>query len=138
MNEKEKEQEKKYLEAVDVSYSYGLAKSVERIKSNPALGFRTAGSRAEFETGEMLRQEMERIGLKDTIRTGCAWMAGSSKRRCCGFRTQMEGTMFSSWGPIRPSFDRGLSEISAGLCGAGRSPGLCRPGRARLSGSGGH
>ena len=65
MNEKEKEQEKKYLEAVDVSYSYGLAKSMERIKSNPALGFRTAGSRAEFETGEMLRQEMERIGLKD-------------------------------------------------------------------------
>ena len=39
MNEKEKEQEKKYLEAVDVSYSYGLAKSMERIKSNPALGF---------------------------------------------------------------------------------------------------
>ncbi len=66
MNEKEKEQEKKYLEAVDVSYSYGLAKSMERIKSNPALGFRTAGCRAEFETGEMLRQEMERIGLKDS------------------------------------------------------------------------
>ena len=58
MNEKEKEQEQKYLEAVDVSYSYGLAKAMERIKSNPVLGFRTAGSRAEYETGEMLRQEM--------------------------------------------------------------------------------
>lgn len=65
MNEKEKEQEQKYLEAVDVSYSYGLAKAMERIKSNPVLGFRTAGSRAEYETGEMLRQEMERIGLED-------------------------------------------------------------------------
>lgn len=65
VNEKEKEQEQKYLEAVDVSYSYGLAKAMERIKSNPVLGFRTAGSRAEYETGEMLRQEMERIGLKD-------------------------------------------------------------------------
>ena len=68
MNEKEKEQEKKYLEAVDVSYSYGLAKAMERIKSNPALGFRTAGSRAEFETGEMLRQEMDRIGLMDILK----------------------------------------------------------------------
>ena len=67
VNEKEKEQEQKYLEAVDVSYSYGLAKAMERIKSNPVLGFRTAGSRAEYETGEMLRQEMERIGLKDCL-----------------------------------------------------------------------
>ena len=48
------------------------------------------------------------------------------------------GTCLSAGGLSDPVFDRGLSEISAGLCGAGRSPGLCRPGRARLSGSGGH
>ena len=77
MNEKEKEQEQKYLEAVDVSYSYGLAKAMERIKSNPVLGFRTAGSRAEYETGEMLY---------------------------CAFGTQRERNMSFSWGPIRPSF----------------------------------
>ena len=98
MNEKEKEQEQKYLEAVDVSYSYGLAKAMERIKSNPVLGFRTAGSRAEYETGEMLRQEMERIGLEDIHKD----------RLCldgyCAFGTQRERNMSFSWGPIRPSF----------------------------------
>ena len=37
---------------------------MEVYKSNPVLGC-TAGSRAEFETGEMLKQEMESIGLSD-------------------------------------------------------------------------
>lgn len=53
------------LNHLDVDYSYRLAKRMEVFKSNPVLGYRTAGSRAEFETGEMLRQEMESIGLSD-------------------------------------------------------------------------
>lgn len=48
---------------LDVSYSYQLAKRMEQFRCNPALGYRTAGSRAEFETGEMLAQEMRDIGL---------------------------------------------------------------------------
>lgn len=105
VNEKEKEQEQKYLEAVDVSYSYGLAKAMERIKSNPVLGFRTAGSRAEYETGEMLRQEMERSAsaLRISIRTGCVWTDGNLKRQYCAFRMRGERTMSSSWEPTRPS-----------------------------------
>ena len=42
----------------DTGYSYSLAKRMEKYRTNPVLGYRTAGSRAEFETGEMLVREM--------------------------------------------------------------------------------
>ena len=57
--------EEAYLKAVDIGYSYHLAKKMEEFKSNPVLGYRTAGSKAEFDTGEFLKEEMERIGLAD-------------------------------------------------------------------------
>ena len=49
----------------DTGYSYSLAKRMEKYRTNPVLGYRTAGSRAEFETGEMLVREMESLGLSD-------------------------------------------------------------------------
>lgn len=49
----------------DTGYSYGLAKQMEQYRTNPVLGYRTAGSRAEFETGGMLVREMESLGLAD-------------------------------------------------------------------------
>ena len=55
--------EEAYLKAVDIGYSYHLAKKMEEFKSNPVFGYRTAGSKAEFDTGEFLKEEMERIGL---------------------------------------------------------------------------
>lgn len=55
--------QKKYLDQIDVDYAYDLAKRMEEHKTNPVLGFRTAGSRAEYETGEMLVREMKAIGL---------------------------------------------------------------------------
>lgn len=68
-------QEQEFLKKLDVGYSYQLAKKMERFKSNETLGYRTAGSPAEYETGEMLFQEMNRIGLsgvvKDEIRLDC-------------------------------------------------------------------
>lgn len=51
------------LQHIDTSYSYNLAKRMEEFRSNPVLGYRTAGSKAEYDTGEMLKDEMERIGL---------------------------------------------------------------------------
>lgn len=54
-----------YLALIDPDASYRLAKRMERFKSNSVLGYRTAGSRAEFETGEMLLEEMRAIGLSD-------------------------------------------------------------------------
>ncbi|MBU5434668.1 M28 family peptidase [Pseudoflavonifractor sp. MSJ-37] len=57
-----------YLDHVDLDYSYGLAKKLEDIKSNEALGYRTAGSDAEIATGDMLKAEMESIGLSDVTK----------------------------------------------------------------------
>lgn len=54
-----------FLEKVDVAHSYNLAKKMEHYKSNEALGYRTAGSRAEFLTGEMLYREMLALGLDE-------------------------------------------------------------------------
>lgn len=56
-----------FLNAIDFSdmdYSYHIAKKMETFKTNQELGFRTAGSRAEFETGEFILSEMNKIGLR--------------------------------------------------------------------------
>lgn len=57
-----------YLSKVDVDYSYNLALKLEEIRSNEELGYRTAGSEAELATGDMLKEEMERIGLQDVTK----------------------------------------------------------------------
>ena len=59
-----KKLEEEYINRLDISYSYTLAKSMEKIRTNPVLGFRTAGSEAEIATGELLKQEMEQIGFQ--------------------------------------------------------------------------
>lgn len=58
-----REEEKRYEACLDIEYSYKLAKRLEHYKTNPWLGYRTAGSQAELHTGDMLKQEMEKIGL---------------------------------------------------------------------------
>lgn len=55
---------KAFLSKVDVTASFQLAQKMEIYKTNAALGYRTAGSQAEFLTGEMLYDEMLRIGLE--------------------------------------------------------------------------
>ena len=57
-----------YLGKVDVDYSYDLALKLEDIRSNEKLGYRTAGSEAEIATGDMLKEEMERIGLQNVTK----------------------------------------------------------------------
>lgn len=53
------------LQEIDTEYSCNLAKKMEQFRSHPVLGYRPAGSRAEFETGEFLVREMQKIGLSD-------------------------------------------------------------------------
>ena len=60
--------QKKVLQNLDISYSYELAKRMEQYRSHPTLGYRPAGSKAEFETGEMLKTEMEKIGLSEVTK----------------------------------------------------------------------
>ena len=50
---------------ISTEYSYALAKRMEQFRSHPLLGYRPAGSSAEFATGEMLLQEMRTLGLQD-------------------------------------------------------------------------
>lgn len=50
-------------EKLDVRFSYNVARNLEKFRSDPVLGYRTAGSVAEFEAGEYLFAEMSRIGL---------------------------------------------------------------------------
>lgn len=57
-----------FLEYVDIDYSYDLALRMEDIRSNEILGYRTAGSEAELATGDMLKAEMERIGLQNVTK----------------------------------------------------------------------
>lgn len=69
------ETQQELLNALDIDYSYQLAKKMEQFRTNPKLGYRTSGSQAEFQTGEMLKEEMERIGLsaitKDPVTADC-------------------------------------------------------------------
>ena len=66
----------KCVSCLDIKESYDLAKRMEQEKTNPVLGYRTAGSLAEQKTGDMLCEEMKRAGLtqveKDRIRVD-AW-----------------------------------------------------------------
>ena len=57
-----------YLDTVNVDYAYALALKLEDIRSNETLGYRTAGSDAELATGDMLKAEMERIGLQNVTK----------------------------------------------------------------------
>lgn len=63
-----KKQLQKCLDKLDIKYSYQLAKRMEQEKTNPVLGYRTAGSKAEIATGDMLYEEMKRIGLSDVTK----------------------------------------------------------------------
>ena len=53
---------------IDTDWSYQLARRMEKEKTNPVLGYRTAGSAAETATGDMLYREMKAIGLTDVTR----------------------------------------------------------------------
>lgn len=59
------EAQQSYLSSIDTDYAYELALKLEENKTNEQLGYRTAGSEAEFLTGEMLKEEMEKIGLSN-------------------------------------------------------------------------
>lgn len=56
------------IKNIDTDYSYQLAKRMEQFRSNEKLGYRPAGSKAEFLTGEMLKDEMLKLGLSDVCK----------------------------------------------------------------------
>ena len=96
--------QKAYLSHIDIAYSYQLAKQMERFRTNPVLGYRTAGSQAEYETGEMLLAEMQRIGLSDVHKdafTLDTWDFHHARLRFGGSTFELGGyqTQFDTHGP---------------------------------------
>lgn len=69
-------QKEEYLKKLDIAYAYHFAKKMEQHRTNPVLGYRTAGSEAERATGDMIAREMRKLGFskvwKDEINVD-AW-----------------------------------------------------------------
>lgn len=63
MDSLSEERIKSILDSADVAYSYALAKELEGIRSNPMLGYRSAGSKAEHEAGELILNKMKEAGF---------------------------------------------------------------------------
>ncbi len=84
-----------FLENVDTTYSYDLANRIAEIKSNPKLGYRTAGSQAELAAGELLKAEMERIGLQNVTKDEFILDTWTFEKADLTF-TQQDGTQHSA------------------------------------------
>ena len=65
---KKETNEDKFLNKVDEHYAYEFAKSLEQFKTNDKLGYRTAGSEAELQTGEHIQKEMKKLGLQEVTK----------------------------------------------------------------------
>ncbi|GBU10501.1 hypothetical protein AwErysi_01170 [Erysipelotrichaceae bacterium] len=57
-----------YLRAVDEQYAHSITKKLLDYKTNPILGYRTAGSDAEHAAADMLVSEMAEIGLTNVLK----------------------------------------------------------------------
>ena len=53
---------------LDTGYSYSIAESLTKFKTNEKLGFRTAGSSAELAAADMLYEEFKKLGLKNVTK----------------------------------------------------------------------
>lgn len=112
--------QQEYLKALDVSWSYRLAKEMEKNASNPALGYRTAGSAAELATGELLADTMRSLGFpkvyKDAIRVD-AW---EFQRAILTFHTEDGATQTVQLGSYQTNFiTDGASPFSLVYVGKG-------------------
>ncbi|WP_025730552.1 M28 family peptidase [Atopobacter phocae] len=56
---------KQFFNHIDPSYGKHIAEKLTTFRSNPILGFRTAGSFTEHAAGEFLLQEMQQLGLQN-------------------------------------------------------------------------
>ncbi|MDE5977050.1 MAG: M28 family peptidase, partial [Turicibacter sp.] len=54
-----------FYDSINVDYATYVANTLSQFGSNETLGFRMAGSKAEFETGNFLYEEFKTIGLKN-------------------------------------------------------------------------
>lgn len=80
--------QEKILKSLDTEYSYRLARRMEDFRTNAVLGYRTAGSQAEFDTGEMIKAEMETLGLSDVRKDAVTVDGWEFKKAVLSFRDE--------------------------------------------------
>ena len=95
-----REWEEAFEQAVDVKKSYDLAKRMEEPKTNPVLGYRTAGSKAEWETGELLLKE--ELGTTEDKLEAFKRNAGNGPSECSEGQDQGGQLGLSSRSPSLP------------------------------------
>ena len=93
--------QKKVLQNLDIPYSYELAKRMEQYRSHPTLGYRPAGSKAEFETGEMLKTEMEKIGLSEVTKDAVTVDGWEFHKAALSYTNAAGRLCQRNWEPIR-------------------------------------
>ena len=79
---------KNCLSCLKVEESYQLARRMEKEKTNPILGYRTAGSLAERKTGDMLVEEMKKAGLVDVHKDKITVDAWEFKKAVMRYQTK--------------------------------------------------
>lgn len=108
------------MDALAVSYSYRLAKRMEQFKTNPDLGYRTAGSKAEYNTGNLLAGEMRAIGLSDVTKDAITLDSWEFQKAVLRFRALDGSLMECRLGAYQTNFDtHGFRPFQAVYLGRG-------------------
>ncbi|MFT4006082.1 MAG: hypothetical protein QM683_10785 [Lacrimispora sp.] len=115
-------EEQAYLEAVDVGDSYRFARKLEQYRTNEILGYRTAGSEAEKKTGEMIRQEMECMGLSNIRKESFCLDSWEFKKAVLEYKDSEGKTWACHLGAYQTDFHtQGFMEYSLVYVGKGRA-----------------
>lgn len=96
---------KSYVKLADANYSYEFAKSLEQFKTNEKLGYRTAGSTAELQTGKKIANEMKKIGLTDVSKDEITVDSWTFKKADLKFTDAKGKTHLAVLGGYQTNFD---------------------------------
>lgn len=113
-------QRRDYLNKIEETYSYNLALRLETYKTNPVLGYRTAGSQAEFLTGELLAEEMKTIGLQEVCKDEFAVDSWEFEKARLSFVNKSGYKIHFELGGYQVNFDTdGAKPFQMVYCGKG-------------------
>lgn len=109
-----------YLSKVDVDYTFNFAKALEAFKTNEKLGYRTAGSQAEIETGNKIYDEMKRIGLEEVTRDQITVDTWEFEKADLSFKDENGEEYEAVLGGYQTNFDtKGIKEFDLVYAGRG-------------------
>lgn len=97
--------EERCLSCLDIEYSYKLAKKMEKERTNPVLGYRTAGSKAEIATGDMLYEEMKAIGLVNVRKDAFCVDSWEFEKAVLKFRDENGAEQICQMGGYQTNFE---------------------------------